>query len=62
MINGEKELVIQDADSYQLLLQLVDRLETIEGVKKSIESFQRREGRPAPEALDELGRKLGVGI
>ena len=33
-INGKAELVVQEAQSYQKLLDLIDRLETIEGVKR----------------------------
>jgi hypothetical protein len=60
VINGNCELVVQDKGSYQLLRELVDRLETIEGVKKSMESFERGEGVPAREALEELARKCGI--
>jgi hypothetical protein len=53
-INGEKKLLVQAAGSYRLLLELVERLETIDGVKHSMEAFERGEGRPAREALEEL--------
>ena len=33
-INGKAELVVQDARSYQKLLDLAERLETIEAVRK----------------------------
>jgi hypothetical protein len=59
-INGQKELQVQDPGSYRLLLELVERLETIEGVRKSKEAFERGEGRPAREALEELRRKHGI--
>jgi prevent-host-death family protein len=56
-VNGKAELVVQDAASYQKLLELVDRLEAIEGIKRSMASFERGEGRPAWEALEELRQK-----
>ena len=56
-INGQKELLVQDAGSYQLLMELVERLETIDGVKASMEAFERGEGQPAPEALEKLCQK-----
>ncbi len=59
-INGQKELLVQDARSYRLLLELVERLETIDGVRKSMEAFERGEGRPAREALEELRQKYGL--
>lgn len=57
VINGQIELTIDDDGSFQELLTLVDRLETIEGIKRGLESFERGEGRPAREALEELRRK-----
>jgi PHD/YefM family antitoxin component YafN of YafNO toxin-antitoxin module len=59
-INGQKELLVQDAGSYQLLLELVERLETIDGVKKSMEAFERGEGQSARGALEELRQKHDI--
>ena len=43
-INGRAELVVQDAGSYQKLLELVDRLEATAGIRKGLEESRRREG------------------
>jgi hypothetical protein len=59
-INGQKEIQILDAGSYRLLLDLIERLETIEGVSKSMEAFEGGQGRPAREALEELRQKHGI--
>jgi PHD/YefM family antitoxin component YafN of YafNO toxin-antitoxin module len=56
-INGKAGLVVQDAKSYQELLELVDQLDAIEKIKRSMESFERGEGIPARKALEELRRK-----
>ena len=56
-INGKAGLVVQDAKFYQELLQLVDRLDAIEKVQRSMESFERGEGLPARKALEEIRRK-----
>jgi hypothetical protein len=56
-INGKAGLVVQDVKSYQEILELVDRLDAIEKVKRSMESFERGEGKPARKALEELRRK-----
>jgi PHD/YefM family antitoxin component YafN of YafNO toxin-antitoxin module len=56
-INGKARLVVQDARSYQKLLQLVDRLEAIDQIKQSMEAFDRGKGKPARQALEDLGRK-----
>src|SRR5438105_6020474 len=57
-INGKAELVVQDARSYQKLLDLAERLETIQAVKEGLASIDRGEGRPMDEAFDELEKAL----
>ncbi len=57
-INGKAELVVQDARSYQKLLDLAERLETIQAVKEGLASVERGEGRPMDEAFDELEKAL----
>ncbi|WP_192901224.1 MULTISPECIES: type II toxin-antitoxin system Phd/YefM family antitoxin [Okeania] len=32
-VNGKAEVVVQDAESYQKLLELVDRIQAIEGIQ-----------------------------
>ena len=57
-INGKAELVVQDAKSYQRLLDLAERLETIQAVREGLASIGRGEGRPMDEAFDELEKQL----
>jgi PHD/YefM family antitoxin component YafN of YafNO toxin-antitoxin module len=59
-INGKAELVVQDARSYQRLLNIAERLETIQAVKEGLASIRRGEGRPMDEVFDELERELMV--
>ena len=61
-INGKAEIVVQDARSYQRLLDLAERLETIQAVKEGIASADRGEGRPMEEAFDELERELRAKV
>lgn len=42
-VNGKAELVVQDAESYQRMLEILDRAETIEAVREGLESV--RQGR-----------------
>ena len=56
-VNGKAELVVQDAASYQALLERVERLETIAAVREGLEDVAAGRTRPAREALDELARK-----
>jgi len=57
-INGKAELVVQDAKSYQRLLEISERLETIEAVKEGLASMRRGEGRSSDEAFAELEKEL----
>jgi prevent-host-death family protein len=57
-INGKAELVVQDAKSYQRLLDLAERLETIQAVKEGLASMERGEGRPLDAVFDELEKEL----
>ena len=56
-VNGKAEIVVQDAASYQRMLELVDRAEAIIGIKKGLESMARGEGIPAEEAFGRLRKK-----
>lgn len=53
-INGKARLVVQDAGSYQKLLELAERIETIEALKPAIEEMRRGEGEPADKVFAEL--------
>lgn len=53
-VEGKAEIVVQDAGSYQRLLDLTERLETIEAVKEGLASIDRGEGRPLEDIFDDL--------
>ncbi len=57
-INGKAEIVVQDAKSYQRLLDLAERLETIQAVKEGLASMGRDEGRPMDDVFDALEKEL----
>ena len=59
-VNGRSELVVQDATSYQKLLELVDRLEAIEGIKRGLEEAARGEGVTLEEFDKEMRRKYDI--
>ncbi len=56
-VNGKAEIVVQDAASYQAMLELVDRAEAIAGIKKGLDSIERGEGIPAEVAFARLRKK-----
>ncbi len=56
-VNGRAELVVQDAASYQKLLELLDYTEAVEGIKKGLDSMRRGDGRPAAEVFEHMRQK-----
>lgn len=59
-VNGRARVVVQDADAYQRLMELVDRAEALEGIRRGFEDIDQGRTRPAKEALDELRRRRGI--
>jgi len=59
-VNGKAEVVVQDAESYQKLLDRLDRIETLEAIRQGLEEAERGEGRPAREVFAELSAKYGI--
>ena len=57
-VNGKAEIVVQDAKSYQRLLDLAERLETIEAVREGLASLEKGEGRPLDNVFEDLEKKL----
>jgi prevent-host-death family protein len=56
-VNGKAELVVQDAASYQRLLELADRAEMLEFLRESREDIEAGRTEPAIEALNRLAKK-----
>ena len=59
-INGKAELVVQDAQSYQKLLEAKERIEAIEGIKRGLESMRRNAGKPAKKFFQEFFAEKGI--
>lgn len=57
-INGKAELVVQDAKSYQRLLDIAERLETIQAVKEGLASVERGEGRPLDDVFGDIEKEM----
>lgn len=56
-VNGRAEIVVQDAKSYQKLLDLIDQAEAIAALNESIESMKKGEGKPVSQVLDRIRKK-----
>jgi PHD/YefM family antitoxin component YafN of YafNO toxin-antitoxin module len=55
-VGGKAELVVRDATIYQMLLQLVDRLETLEGIRADLEDMEAGRTVSLEQARKELRR------
>lgn len=53
-INGKAEITVRDEGSYQKLLELVERIETIEALKVGIDEMKAGKGEPAEKVFQEL--------
>ena len=52
--------MVQDAASYQKLLNMLDRVEAIEGIRKGLKSVQEGRTRPVEEVFEEIRREHEV--
>ncbi len=59
-VNGKAELVVQDAKSYQQILERLERLEGVEAIRLGIAAAEDGRVKPARQALTELQEKLGI--
>jgi prevent-host-death family protein len=57
-VNGRAEIVVQDAESYQALLDRIEQIETIEGIRLGLEDMKTGRMRPASEVFADMRRKL----
>src|SRR5438034_11059001 len=58
-VNGRAELVVQDAESYQEMLDRLERAETLAAIRRGVEQADRGEGIPLDEAERRLMKKHG---
>jgi hypothetical protein len=58
-VNGQAELVVQDAESYQFILERLDRAETLASIRRGIEQFDEGRGISLDEAEEQLRKKHG---
>ena len=55
-VNGKAALIVQDAASYQRLLDLVERAEAVDGIQRGLDDIQHERTRPMTAAVEELGQ------
>jgi len=62
-INGKAAVVVQDAASYQELLDQIDYIDTVRTLRERLESFNRnRRGRTMREVIEELAAKANIDL
>jgi PHD/YefM family antitoxin component YafN of YafNO toxin-antitoxin module len=59
-VNGKAELVVQDAESYQRLLDRLHHMETIAAIQEGMASAERGELKPAAQVFAEMHAKYGI--
>jgi PHD/YefM family antitoxin component YafN of YafNO toxin-antitoxin module len=59
-VSGKPRFVVQDAESYQHMLDLIDRLECIEGIRRGLEAVKQGRVRAANEVFEEIRRKFKI--
>lgn len=59
-VNGRAELVVQDAESYQALLDRLEQIGAVEGIRRGLEQMERGEGSPAEDVFAEFRSRHGM--
>jgi PHD/YefM family antitoxin component YafN of YafNO toxin-antitoxin module len=59
-VNGQAEVVVQDAGAYQKLLDELDRKQAIEGIARGLDQAKRGEGIPLAEFDKRMHRKYKI--
>jgi prevent-host-death family protein len=59
-VNGKAELVVQDAESYQQLLEHVDKMEALEGIKRGLADVEADRVTPLKNFAKDFRKKRGL--
>ena len=59
-VNGQPEIVVQDAHAYQQLLEQVERLRAIEGITQGLKEVNDGDTRPLADFDREMRQKYGI--
>ena len=59
-VNGKAAIVVQDAESYQSLLELKERAETVDVLRQRMATLSRKKGRTADEFFTEFFAKNNI--
>jgi PHD/YefM family antitoxin component YafN of YafNO toxin-antitoxin module len=59
-VNGKAEVVVQNAASYQLMLERLRHMETLAAIQEGMASVERGELKAAAQVFDEMRAKYGL--
>lgn len=59
-VKGKAEAVVQDAESYQRLLDIAARADVHEAIRQGLEDVAHGRTRPAHEVFNEIRRRHGI--
>lgn len=59
-VNGKAELVVQDAESYQAMLERLEQIDAVDGIRRGLEQMERAEGRPVEQVFAEFRQRHGI--
>jgi hypothetical protein len=61
-INGKAELPVQDATSFEMLLDLVDRLDCIEAIREGLKELDEGKGLSLEQVKQHARNKYGIPL
>lgn len=59
-INGKAEMVAVDVKSFQAMLEIIDRVEAVEGIRQGLESKKRGEGKTLEQFDKQMRKKYKI--
>ncbi len=59
-VNGKAEVIIQDAESYQELLERLRHMETVAAIREGLASAERGELKDAEQVFTEMKARYGI--
>ncbi len=61
-VNGKAELIVQDAESYQELMDRVQEAEDLKKVREGLDQANRNEGRPMRDVIRQIAARHGIKL
>jgi hypothetical protein len=61
-VNRKAAVIVQDPQSYQKMLDALDRAEAAEGIRQGLESMREGRGIPLKEAVSKLRKKYKLPL